>query len=205
MRLKETLESLSAPQAQGPQPGFQSFQLLDALLTIDREAPIGRKKLSRRLGVGEGTIRTMLQRLKAASLLEVRGKGGCALSRKGKRLVSELRRRLVDAGPLSLSLPWEYPENYAVMVRGAVSRVRRGIEQRDEAIKAGAKALLVLSYHGGRLLMPGVADLTAEKPEFASKLIGELKPQEGDVILIAGASTHGEARRGALAAAQTLI
>ena len=131
MRLKEILESLSASQAQGPQPGFQSFQLLDALLTIDREAPIGRKKLSEKLGVGEGTIRTMLQRLKAASLVEVKGKGGCSLSEKGKRLISELRERLVEAGSLSLRLPWDYPENYALMVRGASSKVRRGIEQRD--------------------------------------------------------------------------
>ena len=205
MRLKEILESLSASQAQGPQPGFQSFQLLDALLTIDREAPIGRKKLSEKLGVGEGTVRTMLQRLKAASLVEVKGKGGCALSEKGKRLISELRGRLVEVGSLSLRLPWDYPENYALMVRGASSKVRRGIEQRDEAIKAGAKALLVLSYQDGRLLMPGVADLTAEKPEFASKLIDKLKPREGDIILIAGASSLPEARRGALAAAQTLL
>jgi len=205
MRIKEILESLSASQAQGPQPGFQSFQLLDALLTIDREAPIGRKKLSEKLGVGEGTVRTMLQRLKAESLVEVKGKGGCALSEKGKRLISELRERLVEVGSLSLRLPWDYPENYALMVRGASSKVRRGIEQRDEAIKAGAKALLVLSYQGGRLLMPGVADLTAEKPEFASELIDKLKPREGDIILIAGASSLPEARRGALAAAQTLL
>ena len=205
MRLKEILESLSASQAQGPQPGFQSFQLLDALLTIDREAPIGRKKLSEKLGVGEGTIRTMLQRLKAESLVEVKGKGGCALSEKGKRLISELRERLVEVGSLSLRLPWDYPENYALIVRGASSKIRRGIEQRDEAIKAGAKALLVLSYQDGRLLMPGVADLTAEKPEFASKLIDKLKPKEGDIILIAGASSLPEARRGALAAAQTLL
>ncbi len=205
MRIKEILESLSASQAQGPQPSFQSFQLLDALLTIDREAPIGRKKLSEKLGVGEGTVRTMLQRLKAESLVEVKGKGGCALSEKGKRLISELRERLVEVGSLSLRLPWDYPENYALIVRGASSKVRRGIEQRDEAIKAGAKALLVLSYQDGRLLMPGVADLTAEKPEFASELIDKLKPREGDIILIAGASSLPEARRGALAAAQTLL
>ncbi|RLG04602.1 MAG: hypothetical protein DRN54_00575 [Thaumarchaeota archaeon] len=204
MRIKRLLESLAA-KPPGPQPTFQSLQFLEALLTIGREAPIGRKRLSEKLGLGEGAVRTLLQRLKAESLIEVIGRGGCVLSEKGRALISELEGKLRDIGSTTLKLPWSHPENYAIIVRGAAHLVRRGLEQRDEAIKAGAKALLVLTYVDGRLLMPGISDITSEKPDFALQLIEELKPESGDVILIAGASHPIEAKRGALAAAQTLL
>ncbi len=204
MKIKQILESLSA-RMPGPQPTFQSFQLLDVLLTISKEAPIGRKKLSEQLGLGEGAIRTMLQRLRSGSLIEVVGRGGCVLSKKGEDLISELREKLRDLGPLKSKLPWDCLESYALIVKKAAHLVKRGLEQRDEAIKAGAKALMVLTYVDGRLLMPGTSDITLEKPDFASQLIKELDPENGDVILIAGGDHPLEARRGALAAAQTLL
>ncbi|MCD6313011.1 MAG: DUF4443 domain-containing protein [Thaumarchaeota archaeon] len=204
MKIKQLLESLAAKPL-GPQPTFQSIQFLEALLTINKEAPIGRKRLSEKLSLGEGAVRTLLQRLKSESLIEVIGKGGCVLSEKGKALISELKGKLKDIGSTRLKLPWSYPENYVIIVKGAAHLVRRGLEQRDEAIKAGAKALLVLTYVDGRLLMPGISDITLEKPDFALQLIKELKPENGDVILIAGASHPIEAKRGALAAAQTLL
>ncbi|RLF98167.1 MAG: hypothetical protein DRN49_06320 [Thaumarchaeota archaeon] len=204
MMIKQLLESLSSTSI-GPQPSFQSFQILDALLIIDREAPIGRKKLSEKLGLGEGAVRTLLQKLRSQSLIDVRGKGGCVLSEKGRMLISELKSKLIIVGSLDIDLPWVYPENYAVIVKNSASRVRKGLEQRDEAIRAGAKALLVLSYLDERLLMPNVSDLTSERPEFAARIIELLKPGNGDVILIAGGDTELEARRGALAAAQTLL
>lgn len=204
MELKRFLDSL-ASASPGPRPSFQSLHLLEAILVIGREAPIGRKKLAELLGLGEGAVRTLIQRLRAESLVRVIGRGGCALSEKGEELFRELERRLKDAGPVRSGLPWSYPASYAVIVHGAAGRVAMGLEQRDEAIRAGARALMVLTYLGGRLLMPGVSDLSAERPDFTSQLVGDLGPVDGDVILIAGGDSLAEARRGALAAAQTLL
>jgi len=202
--LKRLLSAL-AVRAIGPQPTFREYEFIDLLLTLDREGLIGRKRLSERLGLGEGAVRTMLQKLKGESLIEVAGRGGCKLSEKGERLVRSLREILRDVGPINVQLPWSYPHNYVVIVRRASEKVVKGLEQRDEAIRAGARALMVLTYVDGRLLMPGVADLTREKPEFASCLVSLLRPEEGDVILISAGDGVREARRGALAAAQTLL
>ncbi len=202
--LRKLLEALAAREI-GPQPTFQKFEFLDLFLILDKEGLIGRKRLSERLGIGEGAVRTMLQRLKAESLIEVMGRGGCRLSEKGAKLVNLLKMVLRDVGPVNLKLPWNYPSNYVVIVRNAAESVKKGLEQRDEAIRAGARALMVLTYVNGRLMMPGVADLTSEKPDFASSLVNLLKPEEGDVILISAGDSVREARRGALAAAQTLF
>jgi hypothetical protein len=204
MELRRLLSSLASTPP-GPRPSFQSFHVLEAILVIGREAPIGRKRLAEVLGLGEGAVRTLIQRLRAWSLVGVVGRGGCALSEKGEELLRELERRLRDVGPVKLELPWSHPASYALIARDAAGMVSRGLEQRDEAVRAGAKALMVLTYHGGRLLMPGVSDLSAERPEFASRLIRELGLVDGDVILISGGDSLAEARRGALAAAQTLL
>jgi predicted transcriptional regulator len=204
MELRRLL-SLLASALPGPRPSFQSFHVLEAILVIGREAPIGRKRLAEIVGLGEGAVRTLIQRLRAQSIVSVVGRGGCALSEKGEKLLRELERRMRDVGPVRLELPWSYPANYVLIVHDSAGRVSKGLEQRDEAVRAGVKALMVLTYQDGRLLMPGISDLSAERPEFASRLIKELGPVDGDVILISGGDSLAEARRGALAAAQTLL
>lgn len=204
MHLIDILKSLSRKEP-GPQPTFREFEFIDFLLILDKEGLIGRKRLSEYLGVGEGVVRTMIQRLRSQSLIEVSGRGGCKLSERGIEVVEQLKKLLRNVGPLDLELPWDYPNNYVLIVKGASGKIRRGLEQRDEAIKAGAKALMILTYTNNRLLMPGVSDLSSEKPDFAENIIKLLKPEEGDVILIAAGSSVLEARKGALAAAQTLL
>ncbi|MCX8187345.1 MAG: hypothetical protein N3F65_01890 [Nitrososphaeria archaeon] len=202
--LIDVLKELSK-RGSGPQPMFREFEFLDLLLVLEREGVIGRKRLSEYMGVGEGVTRTMIRRLKSQSLIEISGKWGCKLSEKGKRMVEEIKKLIKNVGSTSLKLPWDYPSNYVLLIKGGSGKVKRGLEQRDEAIKAGAKALMILSYVDSKLMMPGISDLTVEKPEFAESLIKTLKPEEGDVILIAAGDSLLEARKGALAAAQTLL
>jgi len=198
------LDALSKREP-GPQPTFQKFEFIDLLLILDEEKLIGRKKLSERLGLGEGVVRTMLQRLKSKSLIEVYGKGGCSLSKKGVKLVNELKENIRAIGPIEANFPWQYSSNYALIVKNVGEKIKKGLEQRDEAIKAGARALMILTYRNGKLLMPGVSDLTSEQPDFALQLIRIVKPEHGDVILIAAGESLLEARKGALAAAQTFL
>lgn len=204
MQLTEILKELSKREP-GPQPTFREFEFLDLLLVLDKEGVIGRKRLSEYLGVGEGVVRTMIRRLRVQSLIEVSGRGGCKLSDKGKRVVEEIKRRMRNIGSIDLKLPWDYSSNYVLIVKGASDKIRRGLEQRDEAIRAGARALMILIYAGNRLMMPGISDLTSEKPEFAENVIKILKPEDGDVVLIAAGDSPLEARRGALAATQNLV
>ncbi len=199
----ELLQRLAEKQ-QGPLPTFTSTQILGVILYLGRVGRVGRKRLSMELGIGEGAVRNILGRLKASGLVEVE-RGGCRLSPEGERLYSTLSETIVEVGDPGAELPWEYPHNYMVVVRGRAGRVRRGLEQRDAAIRAGAEAVMVLTYHNGCLYMPGVANLTEERPEFSSKIVGRARPMEGDVIIITGAWSVVDARNGSIAAAQTLL
>jgi hypothetical protein len=91
-------------------------------------------------------------------------------------------------------------------VKGTANRVKSGIEQRDAAVRAGADGAITLVVKQGKLVMPSAAELVKRRQEnVARKIQEEFRPQENDVIIIAGANSQQNAEQGARAAAWTLI
>jgi DNA-binding PadR family transcriptional regulator len=157
----------------------------------------GRKQLAEAIGVGEGSMRTILNRLKKRGLI-ISSRGGHTLTTKGKRFLGKPFQFVeVDAGALTVG-----EVDVATVVRGAAKKVRRGIEQRDEAIKAGADGATVLVFKGGRLQFPdGFMNVDKELAALLTKL---LEPREGDVIIVGTAKDAIKAEEGARAAARLL-
>ena len=121
------------------------------------------------------------------------------ITAKGKReLGKALEYVQIDAGDLTVS-----DVDVATIVRKAAARVSRGIEQRDEAIKAGAAGATVLVYKGNKLQFPdGFQEV---KREVVNKLMMTFKLREGDVIIIGSAGDALKAEAGAKAAARSLV
>jgi hypothetical protein len=93
----------------------------------------------------------------------------------------------------------------AVLVRGRAERVKDGLRQRDEAVKAGAAGATTLVFRGGRLLMPPETDLDTGYPQLARQVRAAFELREGDVIVIGSAGDLRAAEDGALAAAVDLL
>jgi predicted transcriptional regulator len=200
LRVLEVIRRASGQGQPGPPPGFSHFHVVRAIYLIADSPGIGRKRLAEALGLGEGVTRTLLSRLKAEGLIET-DKAGCFLTGTAKALYSELITKIGRPRVLDIRNTWPYPFSVGIVVRGAADLVRRGLEQRDAAIRAGAKGAMTLVYHSDRLLMPGISDVTAEHPDFASKILEEMKPEEGDAIIVSGAENLHDAENGAVAAA----
>lgn len=96
----------------------------------------------------------------------------------------------------------------AVLVRRAGHLVKKGIEQRDAAIRAGATGACTLLLRGQEFLMPmGDSEewrLNREDPLFRD-LKKSFSPEEGDVVVLSSASDRATAEHGAMAAALTLM
>jgi DNA-binding MarR family transcriptional regulator len=184
--------------AAGPLPRFTDAQIRRALELIAERKGIGRKQLARELGIGEGSVRTILNRLKERSFI-TSNRSGQLITAKGKReLGKTLEYVQIDAGDLTVS-----DVDVATIVRKAAARVSRGIEQRDEAIKAGAAGATVLVLKKGKLQFPD-RFLTVKK-ELSDVLMKAFKPREGDVIVIGTARDAVKAEEGARAAVRTLL
>lgn len=204
MTLKGFISSLAGTKAPGPNTTFTVFHIYYALELMSKQA-IGRSKLAEKLNVGEGAVRTIISRLVEAGLI-VTSKTGCSLTAKGMRTW----RQFEEAFPQRVEVPQtaltNSDFNFGFLVKNRGHKVKSGIDQRDAAIIAGARRCLVVVCQGGHLRIDGVSEsVEVQFPEAAKAILGVLKPEENDVIVVAGGDSLLKAKRGAFAAAWTLL
>jgi len=185
------------PHTIGPLPRFADLHVKMTLDLIGKRKRIGRKELAEELGVGEGSMRTILNQLKNRGLI-TSSHGGHSLTSKGERALGKPFEFVqVNVGDLTVG-----KVNIATVVRGTAAKVMRGIEQRDEAIKVGADGATVLIFKRGRLRFPdGFFEV---KKEASDALLRVLRPRDGDIVVIGTAGDAVKAEAGAKAAARSL-
>jgi len=204
MNVKEILNSLIKEKAPGPALTFTLLHLIKAL-ELMAEGPIGRGKLAKNLGIGEGTVRTIIKRLKDSNIIEI-SREGCHLTSFGRKLWEKFKKKVpkkvfLEKNEFSLA---QY--SVAVLVRGCGSKVRTGMKQRDAAIMVGADGATTLVVKGKKLIIPGVSDNIAKDYPVAYKQIVKLLDlEQNDVVIVGTAKTREKAEYGALAAALTLL
>jgi hypothetical protein len=204
MRSLHVLKRLAEQKAAGPTPSFTELHLAKAIEMIGQEA-IGRVALSNGLGLGEGATRTLIDRLIGARLVKV-SKRGCELREGGSSILEDLNSRLGPMAKVPRSAITVGPNDFAVLVRKAARKVGSGIEQRDAAVRAGANGAVTLVFKNDRLLMPPLdRSGIGRSGDLLAKIVDNFRPEENDVIVIAGADNERLAEDGARAAAWTLL
>ncbi len=204
--LEEMLENWRRGH-RGPLPHLTTLQLLNALLLIDKEGPLGRRALSQALQINDGTARGLLQRLGEQGIVEV-NEAGVKLSHPGKARL----RGLLNQMSIKKILPLETSDlipgksSTAIHLAEKYSPHLTGIPQRDEAIKAGAQGSITIAVQKGRLIIPPdnreIANLS---PKENNRLRDIFNPAENDVIIIGFADNPQRSLAGALAAALSIV
>jgi len=206
LELLEVIERVRSKVAPGREPSFTEAHAIKALEIIGGGEAVGRIRLSKELGLGEGATRTLVKHLKNEGMIEVL-RSGIVLSEYGEKLFSDLRSRIsegVEVPPSPLTVG---PFNVAVLVKNAASVVKTGLEQRDTAIKAGALGATTLIFSRNRLTMPSVKgeDVFKGISSLHEMLVSKLHPKENDVIVIGSGENKRLAELGAKVAAFELL
>jgi len=180
---------------------FNAVHVLKSLQLMQQNEYVSRARLSKELGLGEGSIKTLIKHLKANNIIQT-AKAGCYLTGKGKKLSSNL----LSAIPAEVSIPTNSitvgNHNYAVLLRGHAFAVATGVEQRDAVIKFGGQGATTLLFKDAKFIMPRTDyDCLSKEPEMRNLLVSKLKPQEDDVIIIGSASDEITAELAAKSAA----
>ena len=202
MKPLRTLGKVASKLAPGRAPYFIEAHLVKALKIVDSEGPVGRVRLSKILGLGEGAVRTLVKHLKNEGLIKI-SRTGIILTDSGKKLSSFLNSRISSETEVPQSSLTVGPFNIAVLVKNVADAIKYGLEQRDAAIKVGASGATTLIFSHGSLVMPGAEgeDVFKNIPAIRDVLISKLKPREGDVVIIGSGNDRLTAELGAIAAA----
>jgi len=202
LRVLEELRS-AVRRLPGPTPNFNLIHAVMMLLLLE-DGVIGRKRLSEIMSIGEGSVRSLIRRLREAGYLEV-GREGCYLTKKGRREVKELRRYL--KGPVELELPSLVGGRAsAFLVRGVGEEGLDVVELRDEAVRAGGRGAIILLSRGKDLLFPETMEpLGKYRPDDESALRTSLRPSDGDLVVVGLGGSSKESRLAALAVSLTIL
>ena len=203
-KVKEIIKKIAHQKAPGPSISFSMFHVFYALELISMTT-IGRNKLAKKLEVGEGVIRTIINHLKDEKLIST-SKKGCTLTEKGLKLWNKLEQLFPERSEVKRTILNNSPFNYAFLVKNARHKIKSGIVQRDAAIMGGAKRSIAIVVKDKKLAIKSVSeDIERDFPQATKKLLVNLSPENNDVIIVAGADSSIRAKRGAFAASWVLI
>lgn len=201
----EVIERVSEKLAPGRTPTFAEAHIVKTIETLGAGEPVGRIRLSKMLGLGEGETRTLVRHLRNEDVIEI-SRAGIVLSKRGKNILSDLRSTFSEGMEVPRSSLTVGPHNIAVLVKEAADCVKYGLEQRDAAIKAGALGATTLTFKNDRLTMPGVdGDVFRNIQAVHDVLVEVLRPEEDDVIIIGSANNKQTAEFAAKTAALNLL
>jgi hypothetical protein len=166
---------------------FDVAHILKALQLIEKRGHASRELLSRELALGNGVIKTLMKHLKMQNMIYT-ANSGTKMTEKGKSIFSHI----ISSIPAETNVPKCSVAlgrfNYAVLLKQFNFAIKSGVEQRDAAIKMGAKGATTLLYKDRGFIMPssdGTFNLLQKEPEICKLLINRLQPiEEGDVIII---------------------
>ena len=166
---------------------FGAPHLFKAIRMMSCQMYTSRQTLCNSLRIGEGAARTLVSRLKQSGLVgSIRA--GMFLTDDGRRFAEEMFRAIPSQCPLGPCSIANHRHNHAILVKGYTSGIGSGIDQRDHAIMYGAKGATTLAFEGGRFVFPNeAADCLGGDSEARATLLADLRPTDGDLVIIASA------------------
>ncbi|MHA1297915.1 MAG: DUF4443 domain-containing protein [Candidatus Helarchaeota archaeon] len=213
--IRKTLKKIIDNRAPGPKSNLFVFHFEQALRLIaegdiDRKnKPIGRQKLAEILGLGGGSIRSLLKMLKNEDLIET-SKTGNELTKKGQQFLTELKKQ-IPKKEIKINLAKKITNsenNYALLIKNCRNKIGTGMEQRDAAMKIGATGAITIVFKEGKYCIPQIQDfndLKTRYPNFITELEKNFKIKPNDVVIIGTANIPILAKTGVWAAAYSLI
>ena len=174
----------------GPIPKFNDYHMWKTFESLDEKIPVGRKKLSSMLGIGEGSTRTILSIIQDQGLVTI-GKSGIVLTAKGVEFKKSIHMDVANVAISDLTIG---DKDCAIRVSKMARNIRYGCEERDAAIRSGATGATTLVYSNGKLIFPG-SDYPVDS-DVESKIRSVFNLKNDDVVIIGTGSTQESAEMG---------
>ena len=198
------LRKVAGRKGSGKTLTFDVPHVLKAMQMMHKHGYVSRASFCAELGIGQGAAKTLVKHLREAGIAKS-VRAGTHLTEPGSQMATNIEEAMPAESTLRPSDMTGGEAGHVVLVRGCADSVRSGVEQRDMAIVYGASAAITLVYRGGAFSFPsGGRDALGGLSDVLGAL--NVAPVEGDVLIIASATTRLKAEMSAKnAALQTAI
>ena len=185
----------------GPMFRFTDANVYWALYVLSDGKRMGRKRLAEEIGVGEGSMRRILETLRQWEMITIK-QTGITITRSGLGFLAEIPIKVVDLD-LKDAIVGTYGQ--AVVVYGVGKKIENGMQQRDAGIKAGATGCTTLVIRDGALMVPPDWNMDEKNPAVAARVREVTNITEDDAIIVGSAYDQHTAIVAALTAAFELF
>lgn len=193
------MKIIETPQY-GPMFRFTDANVYWALYTLSSGKRMGRKKLADEIGVGEGSMRRIIETLREWDMIQIK-QTGITITRAGLGFLEEIPIRVVDVS-LGDSVVGEYSQS--ILVLGVADKIQNGMQQRDAGIRVGATGCTTVVIRDGKLIIPPDWNIDEERPEIA-KNVRATGMTDKDVLIVGSGNEKHIAIMAALTAAFELF
>jgi len=194
------MKIINAPQY-GPMFRFADSNVYWALHLLSSGKRIGRKRLAEMIGVGEGSMRRIIDTLREWEMITVK-QTGISITKSGTGFLNELPMRVIDID-LGDSVIGSFQQG--VIVLDVAHKIENGMQQRDAGIKAGADGCTTIVIRNGAMMIPPSWNMDETRPELSAKIRADTKITEKDVIIVGSSNDMMSAVNAALSAAFELF
>lgn len=171
----------------GVKPAFSPYHVFKVLESLYVCGVSSRHKLMRLSGLGEASVKTLLNRLREAGLVSISRPHGTKLTEAGKELVNSLRN-IIKLIPVlrSESLCVNCTISGLALSNGHVILRKVGgvIVLRDLIVKEGADGALILTYSKGVFYLPMVGGLEELRNKELSQQLRNSRVRDDDLIVL---------------------
>ncbi len=185
----------------GPMFRFNDANVYWALYVLSDGKRMGRKRLAEEVGVGEGSMRRIIDTLKEWGFILIK-QTGITITKAGQAFLNQLPIRPVSVN-LGEAVVGEYQQ--AVLVLGAANKVVNGMEQRDMGIKVGGAGCTTIVIRDGNLMVPPDWNIDEKDPDLAYKIRKDSGITQSDALVVGGADSRTSAVEAAVTAALSMF
>jgi hypothetical protein len=194
------MKIMEVPQF-GPMFRFSDASIYWALHILSDGKRLGRVKLADLVGIGEGSMRRIVDTLKEWNFITVK-QTGITITKAGLSFLGQIPVRMVDVN-IGESTVGDHFQG--VVVLGVSDKIHNGMQQRDAGIKVGASGCTTVVIRDGVLMIPPDWNIDERNPELAYKIRKETGMTQEDVLIVGSGSTKTLAVEAAINAAFELI
>ena len=185
----------------GPMFRFNDANVYWALYVLSDGKRMGRKRLAEEVGVGEGSMRRIIDTLTEWGFILIK-QTGITITKAGQAFLNQLPIRPVSVN-LGEAVVGEYQQ--AVLVLGAANKVVNGMEQRDMGIKVGGAGCTTIVIRDGNLMVPPDWNIDEKDPDLAYKIRKDSGITQSDALVVGGADSRTSAVEAAVTAALSMF